>query len=118
MSLAGAHRFCETLTNFLALLRYWASVFGAAVFVEHFVSRRNDFGAYNYKAWNTAGKLPTGLTPLGTCLVALGVVVPTMEQVRWTGANWEEGGRYWVRVSIRRDGVGLPGYEGDKIESA
>ena len=34
------------------------------------------------------------------------------------GANWEEGGRYWVRNSFRRDGVGLPGYEGNRIESA
>jgi purine-cytosine permease-like protein len=85
MSLAGAHRFCETLTNFLALLGYWASVFGAAVLIEHFVFRRDDFGAYNYKALNTASELPTGLAPLGMCLVALGVVVPTTEQVRWTG---------------------------------
>jgi purine-cytosine permease-like protein len=92
MSLAGAHRFCETLTNFLALLGYLASMFGAVVLVEHFVFRRNDFGAYNYKAWNTASKLPTGLAPLGTCLVALGVIVPTMEQVRWMGKIGKKAG--------------------------
>jgi hypothetical protein len=118
MSLAGAYRFCETLTSFLALLGYWASVFGAAVLVEHFVFRRNDFGAYNYKAWNTASKLPTGsCTPWN---------VPSCPRRHCSndgtgpvdGANWEEGGRYWVRISIRRDGVGLPGYEGDIIESA
>ena len=85
MSLAGAHRFYETLTNFLALLGYWASMFGAVVLVEHFVFRRNDFGAYDYKAWNTPSKLPTGLAALGACLVALGVIVPAMEQVWWTG---------------------------------
>jgi purine-cytosine permease-like protein len=85
VSLAGAHRFYETLTNFLALLGYWASMFGAVVLVEHFVFRRNDFGAYDYKAWNTPSKLPTGLAALVACLVALGVIVPAMEQVWWTG---------------------------------
>jgi purine-cytosine permease-like protein len=92
MSLAGAHRFCETLANFLSLLGYWTSIFRAAVLVGHFVFRRNDFGAYNYKAWNTANKVPTGLAPLGTCLVTLGVIVPTMEQVRWTGQIGKKAG--------------------------
>ena len=67
-------------------------MFGAAVLIEHFVFRRNDFGAYNYKAWNTSSKLPTGLAPLGTCLVTLDVIVPTMEQVRWTGQIGKKAG--------------------------
>ena len=60
-------------------------MFGAVVLVEHFVFKRNDFGTYDYKAWNTPGKLPTGLAALGACLVALGVIVPAMEQVWWVG---------------------------------
>jgi purine-cytosine permease-like protein len=67
-------------------------MFGAVVLVEHFVFRRNDFGAYNYKTWNTVSNPPTGLGPLGTCLVALGVIVPTMEQVRWTGQIGKKAG--------------------------
>ena len=85
VSLVGAHRFYETLTNFLALLGYWASMFGAVVLVEHLVFRRNDFSAYDYKAWNAPSKLPTGLAAIGACLVAVGVLIPAMEQVWWTG---------------------------------
>lgn len=85
VSLAGAHRFYVTLTNFLALLGYWASMFGAVILVEHFGFRRNNFQAYDYKAWNTPSKLPTGLAALGACLVSIGVIVPAMEQIWWTG---------------------------------
>ena len=85
MSLVGAHRFYETLNNFLAILGYQASMFGAVVLVEHFIFRRNDFSAYDYEAWNKPRKLLTGLAAIGACLVAVGVVVPAMEQVWWTG---------------------------------
>jgi len=60
-------------------------MFGAVVLLEHFVFRRNDFSAYDYTAWNTPGKLPTGFAALVACLVAVGVIVPAMEQVWWTG---------------------------------
>ena len=60
-------------------------MFGAVVLVEHFAFRRNDFGAYDYEAWNTPGKLPTGLAALGASLVAVGVIVPAMDQVWWVG---------------------------------
>ena len=92
MSLVGAHRFYVTLTNFLALLGYWASMFGAVILVEHFVFRRNDFNAYDYNAWNTPSRLPTGLAALGACLVAVGVIVPAMEQVWWTGPIGKKSG--------------------------
>ena len=60
-------------------------MFGAVVLVEHFVFRRNDFGAYDYKAWNSPRELPTGIAAILACLVAVGVIVPAMEQVWWTG---------------------------------
>lgn len=85
MALVGAHRFYETLNNFLALLGYFSSMFGAVVLVEHLFFRRNDFSAYDYKAWNTPSKLPIGLAAIGACLVSAGVVVPAMQQTWWTG---------------------------------
>lgn len=60
-------------------------MFGAVILVEHFVFRRNDFNAYDYKAWNTPGQLPTGLAALGACLAAVGLIIPAMEQAWWTG---------------------------------
>jgi len=92
VSLVGAHRFYEALTNLLALLGYWASMFGAVVLVEHFVFRKNDFGAYDYKAWNTPSQLPTGLAAIGACLVAVGVIVLAMAQTWWTGPIGEKTG--------------------------
>ena len=92
VAVVGAHKFYTTLTNFLALLGYWASAFGAVILVEHFVFRRNNFNAYDYKAWNTPRQLPTGLAALGACLVAVGVIVPSMEQVWWTGPIGEKTG--------------------------
>ena len=60
-------------------------MFGAIVLVEHFVFRRNDFGAYDYRAWNTPSKLPTGIAALVACLVAVAVIVPAMDQAWWIG---------------------------------
>ena len=67
-------------------------MFGAVVLVEHFIFRRNNFGAYNYEAWNTPSKLPTGIAALGACLVAVGVIVPAMQQAWWTGPIGEKTG--------------------------
>ena len=67
-------------------------MFGAVVVVEHLVFKRNDFNAYDYGAWNTPSKLPTGLAALAACLVAVGVIVPSMEQVWWTGPIGEKTG--------------------------
>lgn len=100
VAVVGAHKFYVTLTNFLALLGYWASAFGAVILVEHFVFRRNDFNAYDYKAWNTPRQLPTGLAALGACLVAVGVIVPSMEQVWWTGPIGEKTGDIGFELSF------------------
>ena len=43
VSIVGAHKFYDTLTNFLGLIGYWASAFGAVVLVEHLIVRRGDF---------------------------------------------------------------------------
>jgi len=34
------------------------------------------------------------------------------------GADWEEDRRYWIRIGVLRDGIGIPGYEDGGIESA
>lgn len=67
-------------------------MFGAVILVEHFVFRRNDFNEYDYKAWNTPSQLPTGLAALVACLVAVGLIVPAMEQVWWTGPIGKKSG--------------------------
>ena len=67
-------------------------MFGAVVLVEHFFFRRRNFSAYDYKAWNTPSKLPSGIAALVACLVAAGVIVPAMQQAWWTGPIGEKTG--------------------------
>jgi len=37
ISIIGAHRFYDTITNFLGLIGYWASAFIAIIILEHLV---------------------------------------------------------------------------------
>lgn len=81
----GAHRFYDALTNFLGLIGYWASVFVAIVITEHLVIRRRDFRAYDLRHWNDPHRLPTGLAALAACVLACGLIVPSMDQVWFVG---------------------------------
>ncbi|CCM02509.1 uncharacterized protein FIBRA_04611 [Fibroporia radiculosa] len=85
LSIVGQHKFYATLSNFLGLIGYWASAFGAVVLLEHLVVRRGDFSAYDLRYWNSSGKLPTGLAAIGACLLAVGLIVPAMDQVWFVG---------------------------------
>ena len=85
VSIVGAHKFYDTLTNFLGLIAYWASAFGAVVLAEHFVVRRGRFDAYDLRFWADARALPTGLAALGACALSCALIVPSMDQVWYTG---------------------------------
>ena len=85
LSIVGSHKFYDTLTNFLGLIGYWASAFAAVIFTEHWVIRRNDFAAYDLRAWNDWRRLPTGLAALGACALACALIVPSMDQVWFVG---------------------------------
>ncbi|KAI0938693.1 hypothetical protein AcV5_000314 [Taiwanofungus camphoratus] len=85
LSIVGAHKFYDALSNFLGLIGYWASAFGAVVFTEHWVVRRNDFASYQLQHWNDHRRLPTGLAALGACACAIGLIVPSMDQVWFVG---------------------------------
>ncbi|KAI0340469.1 NCS cytosine-purine permease [Trametopsis cervina] len=85
LSIVGATKFYATLTNFLGLIGYWASAFVAVILVEHFLFRRGRFESYDIRYWNSPSKLPTGLAALGSCILAFGLVVPSMDQVWFVG---------------------------------
>jgi len=85
LAIVGSTKFYETLSNFLGLVGYWSSVFGAIVLTEHLVFRRGNFANYNISHWNQPGKLPLGLAAIATSLLAAGVVVVSMEEVWFTG---------------------------------
>lgn len=85
LSIVGATKFYSALTNFLGLIGYWVSAFGAVIFVEHLVIRKGRFETYDLRYWNNPSKLPTGLAALGACAIACGLIVPSMDQVWFVG---------------------------------
>lgn len=85
LSIVGSHKFYDTLTNFLGLIGYWASAYGAVILVEHFIIRRGDFSSYKLQYWNDARHLPTGAAAIGASVLACGLVVPSIDQVWFVG---------------------------------
>lgn len=103
LAIAGANRFQETLTDFLSVIGYWASSFVAVILVEHLFFRKNSFAdasvptssssttfaraeaGYDFTAWNDPHRLPPGMAALGAAILSMGLVVPSMEQVWFTG---------------------------------
>ncbi|KAF7792939.1 hypothetical protein EIP86_004042 [Pleurotus ostreatoroseus] len=85
LSIVGQTKFYDTLTNFLGLIGYWASAFGAVVFFEHLVIRRGRFESYNLRYWNSPSKLTTGLPAVGAVLLSCALIIPSMDQVWFVG---------------------------------
>ena len=79
ISIIGTHRFYDTITNFLALIGYWASAFIAIVILEYPVIRHN-----NPADWDTPRRLPSGIAALAAAMASFGFVIPCMSQV-WLG---------------------------------
>ena len=92
LSIVGSHKFYDTLTNYLGLIGYWASAFGAVVLLEHLVIRKGKFSSYDLRYWNNARYLPTGLAAIGACVLACGLVVPSIDQVWFVGPIAEKTG--------------------------
>ncbi|KAJ8488035.1 hypothetical protein ONZ51_g3826 [Trametes cubensis] len=85
VSIVGAHKFYDTLTNFLGLIGYWASAFGAIILVEHLLIRRGDFSSYDIRYWKDPSRLPTGAAALGACALACALIIPSIDQVWFVG---------------------------------
>ncbi|TFY67454.1 hypothetical protein EVJ58_g1602 [Rhodofomes roseus] len=85
LSIVGQHKFYDALSNFLGLIGYWSSAFCAVVIVEHLVIRRGNFALYDLRYWNDYRRLPLGLAAIGACLLACGLIVPSMDQVWFIG---------------------------------
>ena len=71
--------------NFLGLISYYGSAYGAIVLVEHYVFRHNDAAAYDVSHWNIPNRLPSGIAAVGAGLCSFGLVVPCMAQAWFVG---------------------------------
>ncbi|KAI0746911.1 NCS cytosine-purine permease [Daedaleopsis nitida] len=105
VSIVGAHKFYDTLTNFLGLIGYWASAFGAVVLVEHLLIRRGDFTRYDLRYWDDPRRLPTGLAALGACLLSCALIVPSMDQVWFVGPIGEKTGDLGFELAFFAAGI-------------
>ncbi|KAF8190345.1 permease for cytosine/purines, uracil, thiamine, allantoin-domain-containing protein [Mycena galopus ATCC 62051] len=85
LSIVGARSFYNTLSNFLGLIGYWASAYIAIVLEEHFIFRKGDIGLYNVADWNTPSRLPSGAAALISGMCGIGIAIPSMAQVWYTG---------------------------------
>lgn len=81
----GQHKFYDTLSNFLGLIAYWSSAYCAVVITEHLVIRRASFATYDLRYWNDYRRLPLGLAAIGACVLSVGLIVPSMDQVWYVG---------------------------------
>ena len=74
-----------TLTNFLSLLGYWASVYSAVLIVEHHYFRKGDFSSYDHAIWNIPGRLPWGAAAISSLVLSCGLIIPCMNQLWFQG---------------------------------
>ncbi|KAK0537937.1 hypothetical protein OC834_000637 [Tilletia horrida] len=85
LAIVGASAFAATLTNFLALIGYWASFYSGVILFDHLLLRRGDFSTYDPSAWNDWSRLPWGAAAVVASICSLGVIVPSMDQIYFTG---------------------------------
>lgn len=85
LAIVGAHKFYDTLINFLGIIGYWASAYVAVILIEHLYFRRNDPSRYDEKSWNVPARLPTGVAAIAAGLSCFAVVIPSMDQVWFVG---------------------------------
>ncbi|KAF7360437.1 NCS cytosine-purine permease [Mycena venus] len=62
-----------------------AIAFIAIVLEEHFLFRKGDAALYNLADWNTPSKLPSGAAAILAGMCGIGIAIPSMAQVWYTG---------------------------------
>ncbi|KAF8303083.1 cytosine-purine permease [Clavulina sp. PMI_390] len=85
VSIVGAHHFDEALTNFLAVIGYYAASFSAVLLIEHKVYRSSDPYLYDRTAWNQWRRLPLGWAAWLAFACSFALIVPGMSEVWYTG---------------------------------
>jgi purine-cytosine permease-like protein len=85
LSIAGAHRFFDTLSDFLGIISYWSSAYVAILAIEHFLFRHGNAAEYDVSTWNRRDKLPYGVAAFLTLAIGFGIAVPAMDQVWYVG---------------------------------
>ncbi|KAJ3982110.1 cytosine-purine permease [Lentinula detonsa] len=85
VAIVGATHFFTAFEDVLNLIGYWATSYASIVLCEHFIFRRNDFSRYSVEDWNTPSNLPVGIAAVLAFLCSFAVIVPSMNQLWYTG---------------------------------
>ena len=100
LGIVGASYFYTTLTNFTSVLGYWAALYNAVILTEHIVIRRCRFETYDRSAWNDWRKLPPGFAPMAAAILTLGLLIPCVDQVWFSGPLAELSGDLGFEVGL------------------
>jgi purine-cytosine permease-like protein len=86
--------FFASLENFVGVIGYWSAAFIGIVIIEHIVFRKRNFAEYTEDegAWDEAKRLPPGYAAIAAAVLSLGLVIPGMGQIWWTGPIAEKTG--------------------------
>jgi purine-cytosine permease-like protein len=57
----------------------------SAICVEHLYFRKGNFSLYDLEYWNVSSGLPLGAAALGASTLSFALVIPSMNQVWYTG---------------------------------
>ncbi|KAH9991540.1 cytosine-purine permease [Russula vinacea] len=85
LAVVGQHKFYSTLSNFLGIIGYWIGAWVSAICVEHLYFRKGNFVLYDIRSWNVPSQLPLGAAALGASVLSFALVIPSMDQVWYTG---------------------------------
>jgi NCS1 nucleoside transporter family len=107
VAVEAAKSFFVNLENFLGVIGYWSAAFIGIVLVEHLLFRRRSFTAYtkNEHAWDDTKELPLGVAAFGASLLCLGLLIPSMAQIWFTGPIGEKTGDIGFEVAFLLAGI-------------
>lgn len=102
VAIKAASSFFTNLENFLGLIGYWAAAFIGVVVTDHVWFRGRNFGAYteDEALWDDGSRLPMGWAAMGASIGCLGLVVPCMYQIWFTGPIAERTGDLGFEVAL------------------
>jgi NCS1 nucleoside transporter family len=102
VAIEAAASFFINLENFLGVIGYWSAAFIGIILVEHLLFRRGSFVAYikDDEAWDDMKKLPLGFAAISAGIICLGLLVPGMAQIWFTGPIGEKTGDIGFEVAF------------------
>jgi len=102
VAIEAAKSFFVNLESFIGVIGYWSAAFIGIVLVEHIVFRRRNFNSYieDEDAWDDAKKLPPGFAAISAVILSLGLVIPGMAQIWYTGPIAERTGDIGLEFAL------------------